>query len=179
MQANLQPVLRDALVSAQPLQAGDFEALYAVASDPLVWEQHPSRTRYQRDVFQNFFEGAMASRGALLVSDARTGAVIGSSRYYDHDAAAGQVAIGYTFFARACWGRGHNLALKTLMLDHAYRFVQRVVFHVGADNRRSRIAMERLGGVLVGEAAIAYHGEAVNPNVIYAIDRGQWQARKG
>jgi RimJ/RimL family protein N-acetyltransferase len=168
-------VLGDALVRARPLQAGDFESLYAVACDPLIWEQHPSNTRWQREVFQNFFAGAMASGGAFLVSDAATGAPIGSSRYYDHDAALSQLAIGYTFLARSCWGRGHNQALKKLMLDHAFRFVQRVVFHVGAHNRRSRIAMERLGGVLVGEAPVAYYGEATNLNVIYAIDREQWR----
>jgi RimJ/RimL family protein N-acetyltransferase len=170
-----QPSLADDRLRVRPLVADDFEPLYAVASDPLIWEQHPSPTRYQREVFRNYFEGAMASGGALLVSDAATGAPIGSSRYYDHDAALGQVAIGYTFIARAYWGGGYNPALKALMLGHAFRFVQRVVFHVGASNRRSRIAMERLGGVLVGEAQVAYYGERSNPNVIYAIDRGQWR----
>ena len=176
MVPDLQPTLGDALLRARPLAAGDFEPLYSIACDPLIWEQHPSRTRWQRDVFANYFEGGMASGGALLVTDAQSGAPIGSSRYYDFDAAQRQVAIGYTFFARACWGRGYNRALKALMLDHAFRFVERVVFHVGEQNRRSRIAMERLGGVLVGAAAIAYHGEAVNPNVIYAIDRARWPA---
>jgi len=172
---DLQPTLGDALVRARPLAADDFEALYAVASDPLLWEQHPSRTRWQRDVFANLFEGAMASGGALLVTDAQSGAPIGSSRFYDFDAAYPQLAIGYTFLARSCWGRGYNQALKALMLGHAFQQVSRVLFHVGAQNRRSRIAMERLGGVLVGEAAIAYYGEATNLNVIYAIDRAQWQ----
>ncbi len=172
-------MLGDALVRARPLQAGDFEALYSVASDPLVWEQHPSNTRWQRPVFENFFAGAMASGGAFLVSDAVSGAPIGSSRYYDHDAARSQLSIGYTFLARACWGRGHNQSLKKLMLEHAFRYVGRVVFQVGAHNRRSRIAMERLGAVLVGEEPVAYYGEAPNLNVIYAIDRAQWQARPG
>jgi RimJ/RimL family protein N-acetyltransferase len=171
-----QPSLADDRVRVRPLLEEDFESLYAVACDPLIWEQHPSPTRYQRDVFRNYFEGGMASGGALLVSDAVTGEPIGSSRYYDHDAALQQVAIGYTFIARAYWGRGHNRALKALMLGHAFRLVRRVVFHVGASNRRSRIAMERLGGVLVGEADVAYYGERSNPNVIYAIDREQWRS---
>jgi RimJ/RimL family protein N-acetyltransferase len=175
----LQPTLADALVLARPLHAADFEPLHAVAADPLIWEQHPNPTRWQREAFRTYFEGAMASGGALLVSDAATGALIGSSRYYDFDIGASQVAIGYTFFARTCWGRGHNRALKTLMLDHAFRFVERVVFHVGAANRRSRIAMERLGGRLIGELQMAYHGEATHPNVVYAIDRAQWRDRPG
>jgi len=175
----LQPTLADALVHARPLHADDFESLHAVAADPLIWEQHPNPTRWQRDVFHTWFEGAIASGGALLVSDATTGQPVGSSRYYDFDIPASQVAIGYTFFARTCWGRGHNRALKTLMLDHAFGFVERVVFHVGAANRRSRIAMERLGGQLIGEVQMAYHGEATHKNVVYAIDRAQWRDRPG
>jgi RimJ/RimL family protein N-acetyltransferase len=172
----LQPTLADERIGVRPLLAEDFEPLYAVASDPLIWEQHPTPTRWQREVFRNYFEGGMASGGALLVSDSRTGAPIGSSRYYDLDPARPQLAIGYTFIARAYWGGGYNRALKVLMLEHAFRFVKRVVFHVGAGNRRSRIAMERLGGQLIGEAPVAYHGEATHLNVIYAIDRESWQA---
>ena len=150
-----------------------------MAADPLIWEQHPNPTRWQREVFRTYFEGAMASGGALFVSDVATGAPIGSSRYYDFDISASQVAIGYTFLARTCWGGAYNRALKTLMLEHAFRFVERVVFHVGAANRRSRIAMERLGGQLVGEVQMAYHGEAMHANVVYAIERVQWHCRPG
>jgi RimJ/RimL family protein N-acetyltransferase len=168
--------MADALIRVRPLLETDFEALHAVAADPLIWEQHPNPTRWQRDVFRTYFEGGLASGGALLVSDLHSGAPLGSSRYYDLDTAASQVAIGYTFVTREYWGRGYNRALKTLMLDHAFRFVDRVVFHVGAANRRSRIAMERLGGQLVGELQMAYHGEATHPNVVYAIDRRQWRS---
>jgi RimJ/RimL family protein N-acetyltransferase len=174
---DLQPTFADALVRVRPLHGDDFESLHAVAADPLIWEQHPNPTRWQREVFRTYFEGAMASGGALLVSDKPSGSPIGSARYYDLDIGASQVAIGYTFIARAYWGRGYNRALKTLMLDHAFCFVQRVVFHVGAGNRRSRIAMERLGGQLIGEVQMAYHGEATHPNVVYAIDRADWLAR--
>ena len=173
---DLQPRLANALVRIEPLAAADFEALYAVARDPGIWEQHPNPDRHRREVFETFFRGAIESRGALLVFDAVSGALIGSSRYYDLDAAAGTVAIGYTFIDRAHWGRGHNRALKTLMLDHAYGQVERVLFHVGERNLRSRRAMEKLGAVLIGQAPIAYHGEPANLNVIYAIDKAAWAA---
>ena len=175
----LQPTLADPRVRVRPLHDDDFESLHAVAADPLIWEQHPNPTRWQREVFRTYFAGAMASGGALLVSDTASGALIGSSRYYDLDIPGSQVAIGYTFFARRCWGKGYNRALKALMLDHAFRFVERVVFHVGAANRRSRIAMERLGGQLIGEVQMAYHGEAMHTNVVYAIERAQWRGRQG
>jgi RimJ/RimL family protein N-acetyltransferase len=171
---DLQPNLANAKVSACPLRDTDFEALYAVASDPLLWEQHPNPQRYQRGEFRKYFEGAMASRGALLVRDAAEGAVIGASRFYDHDESQGTVFVGYTFFARACWGRSYNFALKDAMLTHAFRSVGRVYFHVGASNRRSQIAMERLGASKVAEVEVAYVGEATRPNFVYAIDRHGW-----
>ena len=142
-----QPTIRGALVLLEPLQAGDFEALYAVASDPLIWEQHPEHTRWQREVFTGFFQGAMQSGSALLIRDAVTGDVIGSSRFYEWDAAAGDVAIGYTFLARSHWGGGVNGELKRLMLDHALRYAQRVWFHVGTANHRSRRALAKIGAV--------------------------------
>jgi RimJ/RimL family protein N-acetyltransferase len=176
MSFELQPRLGNALVRVQPLAAADFPALYAVASDPLVWEQHPSPTRYQEPVFANYFQGALASGGALLVFDATTDALIGSSRYYDLDEGGQAISIGYTFIARSHWGRGYNRALKVLMLDHAFRFVTQVLFQVGAGNRRSRIAMARLGATQIGEAPVSYYGEASNLNVIYRIGREHWPA---
>jgi RimJ/RimL family protein N-acetyltransferase len=177
MPFELQPTLANDLVRVAPLQAGDFEALYAVAADPLLWEQHPSRNRYQRPVFENYFRGALESGGALLVYDTASNQLIGSSRYYDYDAAASTIAIGYTFIARDHWGGRYNPALKSLMLEHAFRFVARVVFHVGEHNTRSRTAMERLGGQLTGSAAVAYYGEASTANVIYEIRRDHWPRR--
>jgi RimJ/RimL family protein N-acetyltransferase len=174
MPFELQPSLENQQVRLRPLQAGDFEALYAVASDPLIWEQHPSRERYRREVFGNYFNGAMESGGALLIRDSQDDAVLGSSRYYDRDDDQRCIAIGYTFIARSHWGRGYNRSLKMLMLDHAFQFVDRVVFHVGASNMRSRKAMEKLGAALTGEAAISYYGEPSNLNVIYEMQRARW-----
>jgi RimJ/RimL family protein N-acetyltransferase len=156
------------------MDADDFDALYAVASDPLIWEQHPNKNRYQRTVFETFFKGALESRGALCVLDNATGELIGSSRYYDLDEKRRVVNIGYTFIARSAWGRQYNRALKTLMLDHAFRFVDRVIFHVGAGNMRSRKAMEKLGGIYTGEVPVSYFGEPSSQNVIYKIDKIDW-----
>ena len=174
MPADLQPKLENAWIRLRPLRAEDFEPLFAVASDPLLWEQHPSRDRYQREVFENYFKGAMESGGALLVLDAQSGQPIGSSRYYEWDESKRTVAIGYTFIARDHWGGRYNRELKTLMLDHAYRFADTVVFHIGKSNLRSRKAMEKLGGKLIGEVAVAYYGEASNLNAIYEISRADW-----
>jgi len=171
----LQPRIDNKYIRLEPLEPDDFDALFAVASDPLIWEQHPNKDRYQRAVFEGFFKGALASGGAFCVLDAMTGELIGSSRYYDLDEARSAICIGYTFIARNRWGRQYNRALKTLMLDHAFRFVDRAVFHVGETNLRSRKAMEKLGGVLVGEVAMSYgNGEPVKNNVIYEITKEDW-----
>jgi RimJ/RimL family protein N-acetyltransferase len=174
MPFELQPRIRNRLVRLEPLEPDDFDALYAVASDPLIWEQHPNKNRYQREVFEVFFRGALESGGAFCVIDDATGELIGSSRYYDLDETRRTVSVGYTFIARNTWGRQYNRALKTLMLEHAFRFVDRVIFQVGAANLRSRKAMEKLGAICVGEADVAYHGEPSTRNVIYVIDKDGW-----
>ena len=88
--------MKGELITLRPLRVDDFEALFECASDPLIWEQHPQSDRYKREVFRGYFDGAIASNGALLVLDNQSGRVIGCSRYYDFDAAADRVTIGYT-----------------------------------------------------------------------------------
>lgn len=171
---NLQPTLRNDSVSLSPLGTMDFERLYAVACDPRIWEQHPTPTRYQRPVFENYFAGAVASGGALLIHRADDDALIGCTRFYDLDLIERVVKIGYTFFSCASWGQGYNPACKQLMLDHAFGFVDRVQFEVGACNQRSRIAMTRLGARELGTTDVAYHGEASHPNVVFEISKADW-----
>ncbi len=170
----LQPILSNDIVRLQPLQSADFEALFAVAADPLIWEQHPNKNRYQRAAFENYFEGAMLSKGAFLVMDVAHGNIIGSTRFYDFDAEQSAVLIGYTFIARAYWGKQINRAMKQLMLAHAYQYVDTVLFHIGAENIRSQIAMQRIGGVKKREIVVAYHGEPDKLNFEYAIQKADW-----
>jgi N-acetyltransferase len=145
-----QPTLRDALVGLRPLQASDYDALYAVAADALIWEQHPDKTRSQRSGFQTFFQQALDSGGALLAEDAESRRVIGSSRFHGYDQSRDEVEIGWTFLARSHWGGRYNGAMKRLMLEHAFRFVSQVVFVIDPSNYRSQAAVEKLGGVRIG-----------------------------
>jgi N-acetyltransferase len=146
---DLQPVLTGELLSLRPLREDDFQDLYAVASDPLIWEQHPSKDRYKTEVFKDFFREAMESGGALIVHS-RDGRVIGSSRFNGYDAGKSEIEIGWTFLARSCWGGAYNREMKELMLRHAFQFVDRVVFIVGPQNLRSQKAMEKIGGLRAG-----------------------------
>lgn len=176
MPFDLQPThLANDWLLLQPLQASDFEILYAVASDPLIWAQHPSPTRYQRPVFTQFFEGALASRGAFLFRDAVSGEAIGSSRFYDLAEDGSSLYIGYSFFTRNCWGLPYNRSAKILMLDHAFGFVDTVFFSVGANNLRSQKAMEKLGAQKFAEKEIAYYGEQNNLNYLYQIHKKDWE----
>jgi RimJ/RimL family protein N-acetyltransferase len=146
-----QPVLKGELIELRPLRAEDYDDLYAVASDPLIWEQHPVKTRHRESEFQQFFAESLASGGALLVLDARTGEVIGSSRYYGYSESLSEVEIGWTFLARSYWGGTYNGELKRLMLRHAFRFVDSVVFCINDDNIRSQRSVEKIGAVLERE----------------------------
>jgi RimJ/RimL family protein N-acetyltransferase len=172
---DLQPTLLGETLQLRPLRVEDFDALYGVAADPAIWEQHPEPTRFQRLVFEGFFTAALASRGALLATERATGAVIGSSRYYDWNPAERSVAIGYTFLARSHWGGAANREMKRLMLDHAFRWAGTAWFHVGRDNHRSRRAMEKLGAELAREAK-REHGGVLLDYVYYRIDARRWRS---
>lgn len=171
MPFDLQPVLAGELVELRPLREDDFEALFAAASDPLIWEQHPEPDRYERPVFQRFFDSAMASGGAFAIVERSSGRIIGSTRYWNLDLARSEVEIGWTFLERAFWGGRTNGEIKSLMLDHAFRFVERVVFVVGKDNLRSRKAVEKIGGALEREFTRAAPDGTIRENVLYAITR--------
>ena len=158
MPFDLQPVLHGELLRLRPLRPDDWDALYAAAADPLIWEQHPCSDRWQEDVFRKFFQEALDSGGAFVIVDANDGRVIGSSRYHGYDEAARAVEIGWTFLARSHWGGVHNGELKQLMLRHAFGFVERVIFLVGPGNRRSQRALEKIGAVRAG-SRITERGE--------------------
>ena len=134
MENLLQPTLENIEVKLLPLQESDFERLYEVASDPLVWAQHPNKNRCEREPFRNFFEGAMMSSGAFLILDKERGEVAGSTRFYDYNEEARSVFIGYTFYGTKFWGSRLNPQAKKLMLDYIFQYVDLVKFHVGAEN---------------------------------------------
>ena len=172
MNFTIQPTqLQNQRIQLIPLKETDFEELYSVASDPLVWEQHPNKLRYQRDVFQNYFEGALQSKGAFFIREAKTNEPIGSSRFYDYNEKDNSILIGYTFIGRKFWGNGYNKSLKKLMLDYAFQYVDKVYFHIGANNIRSQKAIEKIGATKIDEFEVEYYGEDSKLNYIYQINK--------
>lgn len=178
-QFDLQPTLVGETITLLPLHEDDFESLFEAASDPLLWEQHPDPLRYQRDVFmKNYFSGALSCGSAFVIIHNESGDVIGSSRFYNWNPESREVAIGYTFLTRAHWGGAINGELKTLMLDHAFRWARIVWFHIGKHNVRSRKALEKIGGHFSHEEIYEMNG-AKHDYVHYRIDAPQWRGVQG
>lgn len=167
---DLQPVLTGKLIQLRPILGSDFDELYESASDPEIWRQHPQPNRYQKEIFLNFFNGAIASKGGVVIVDLTTKKIIGSSRYYDLNQENAHITIGYTFLSTAYWGGKFNWELKALMIGHALQFVDFVFFEIGSQNLRSRRAIEKIGATLYKHSATDD-----NARVIYRIDENQFR----
>ena len=169
MAFDLQPHLTGELLELRPLAPNDWDDLFAVASDPLIWEQHPEPDRYKKNVFRVFFQGALESGGAFAIIDRKTQQIIGSTRFYGYDPEKSEIEIGWTFLARKYWGGRYNAEMKRLLLNHAFKFVENVVFFIGENNVRSQKAIEKVGAIRVGTATRAYGNHPPARNVKYVI----------
>ena len=167
----LQPHLKGKLIELRPLAPDDWDELFAVASDSLIWEQHPERDRYKEDVFRIFFKDALESGGAFVIIDRKTQHIIGSTRFYGHDPEKSEIEIGWTFLARKFWGGRYNAEMKRLLLNHAFKFVESVVFLVGEKNFRSQRAMEKIGAIKIGIVERQYGNHPPHLNVKYVMPK--------
>jgi len=171
MSFDLQPTLKGELIELRPLTSADWQDLFAVAADPLIWEQHPEGNRYKEDVFKVFVHEALESGGAFVIIDKKNQQIIGSTRFYGYDPEKSEIEIGWTFLARKYWGGHYNRELKQLMLAHAFMFVENVVFYVGQNNIRSQRATEKIGGIKSGMVEKTYGNRPPSLNVRYVIKR--------
>jgi len=167
--------LTNNLVRLSPLKKTDFESLYGVASDPLIWEQHPAKSRCEPEGFRIFFDEAMASGGAYLITDKNTNEIIGSSRFNLVNGAPDKIEIGWTFLARAYWGGIYNRAIKTLMINHAFRFVEEIIFHIDKNNLRSQKSVEKFGA----EKVLNPESRNLSPrsanDLIFRLPKQKWK----
>ena len=168
---HLQPTLANELVQIVPLQASDFEDVFNIASDKLLWEQHPEKERYKIEVFQAFFKTAIASKSAFKLVDIITGYTIGTSRYYDFNEIEKSVAIGFTFIDRKYWATSYNRNIKNLMINYAFQYIENIIFHVGDTNFRSQKAVEKLGAVITETVFV----EATNStHLVFTLEKKNW-----
>jgi RimJ/RimL family protein N-acetyltransferase len=177
MHFDLQPHLQGELVALRPLTRNDWQAVYAVASDPLIWEQHPARDRWKEQEFREFFDDALKMGGAFAVIERASGKIIGSTQFRAFEGDVDAIEIGWTFLARSYWGGRYNHEMKRLMLEHAFKYVERVIFVVGEHNVRSQTAVQRIGGVRpAGAAGFVMkqnrHGQMVR-NCKFVIEKPQ------
>ena len=166
---DLQPHLKGELLELRPLATGDWDELFAVASDPLIWEQHPEQNRYKENVFRTFFKEALDCGGAFVIIDRKTKQIIGSTRFHGCDPEKSEIEIGWTFLAQKYWGSQFNAEMKRLLLNHAFKFVENVVFFVGEDNVRSQKAMEKVGATKVETVTRIYGNHPPRRSLKYVI----------
>lgn len=167
---NLQPeILEDDITKLIPLQESDFDALYQVASDPLIWEQHPIKERYKIEVFRPFFDAAINSKSSFLILDKQTNEIVGNTRYYDYNEKKSSIAIGFTFIGRKFWGGLYNKSNKKLLIDYAFQDVDSVLFHIGTENIRSQKAVGKLGATKLGEVNVINNVALNMPHFEYEL----------
>jgi N-acetyltransferase len=171
---DLQPTLVGPRVIVRPVAVSDWPEMFTAAADPEIWALHPASDRYTEPVFRAFFDNALASRSAFAFVDRQSGNIIGSSRYHAHNAALSEIEIGWTFLARAYWGGSYNLEVKRLMLNHAFTFVDTVLFWVGETNWRSQRAMEKIGAAR--RYALQSRPLAPYPHVVFEIRKRDFQS---
>lgn len=168
---NLQPTLENNLLLLRPMQEDDFAPLFKVASDPLIWEQHPAKERATREGFTPFFKEAMATKAAFVVIDKESGNIIGTSRYNPVPETENAIEIGWTFIGRKYWGGKYNQSMKKLMMDYAFTYIDNILFFINKYNMRSQKAVEKIGGRQI----TALDGKDIDPRselgVIFKVSK--------
>lgn len=174
MKIDWRPVsLENSLIRLIPIVEADFDVLFEVASDPLIWEQHPLKDRYKKEVFQIYFDGILNDGYAFLIIEKATNTIIGSTSYYNYNPIDSSITIGYTFLARHYWGKAYNKSSKKLLIDYAFQFVDKVYFYIGEKNIRSQIAILRNGAKKVDEVYLNGNGDPIL-HYVYLIEKEDW-----
>src|SRR3984957_6718279 len=173
-QPDFQPTLTGPTVTVRPIMAADWAELFAAGSDPEIWKVHPRANRYTEPEFRTYFDSAVASKMAFVFVDRATNRLIGSSRYYGYEPELSEIEIGWTFIVREFWGGGTKCEGKRLMLDHAFTFVDTVIFWVGEQNWRSQGAMTKIGGIK-RERPLTRDLSGATPHFIFEIGKSRYE----
>ncbi|MEO0327321.1 MAG: GNAT family N-acetyltransferase [Pseudomonadota bacterium] len=168
-----QPILAGRTMSLRGLEAGDFDGLYAAASDPEIWAGHPAKNRYKPDIFEGYFESLIKSGGTLVAREIATNEIIGCSRYYKAHDRPGPIAIGYTFLIRKHWGGTSNYEMKNIMLKHAFKTYDEIWFHIDPANIRSQKATLKIGAEFIETVVRNLSGKQLSWHC-YKLNRDRW-----
>jgi N-acetyltransferase len=169
-----------------PLTPAWLRALAEAAADPAIFRWHVALMNGP-DAIRAWVDKALAERAAdralpFVTLDASTGRVIGSTRFFNIDAANLKAGIGYTWLVASAQRTGINREAKYLMLRHAFETwrLRRVEFKTHARNEQSRAALLRLGAVEEGtlrKHMVMPDGSA-RDSVYFSIVDDEWPAVK-
>ena len=149
---NFKSNLEDCFLSLSQIKKESFEDLYLVASDPVIWEQHPESDRWKKEKFSIFFFFFLPNKfGLLLIFDTHNNPIFGSTRFYSYNKIDKAIRIGFTFISQKYWGTSTNFYVKKMMLDYTFKYLEKVYFDIGTNNFRSRKAVEKLGAILFSD----------------------------
>ena len=141
---DFQPLLQDEIVQVRPLEKIDFQGLFTHANDPTVWDQLPRRARQRHTLrgFEQFFNNLLATGTAFCIVDRHTNLPIGTTKYYLHKKL---LYMGGTFLGKQYWGGQYNLAFRSLLINHAFKYCNVIHIHISENNLRNRRATKKLG----------------------------------
>jgi RimJ/RimL family protein N-acetyltransferase len=125
-----------------------------------------------------------AHLGAMpfAVRDNATGDIVGSTRYFNVDAANRRLEIGHTWYAKRAQRTAINTECKLLLLTHAFEKLKciAVEFRTHWFNHASREAIARLGakqdGVLRNHQILP--DGSYRDTVVFSIIESEWPAVK-
>lgn len=182
MSAFAPSTLHDDYVTLEPLHSGHAAALERAAADGELWQlvatsvpapgQMPA---YLEKALQGQAAGTMLP---FAVREARSGQIVGTTRFYELDPELPRLAIGYTWYAKR-WQKTHlNTACKRLLLERAFTTFHctAVAFHTDVLNTNSQRAITRLGAQR--EGVLRAHKRrtdgSIRDTVCFSILASEW-----
>lgn len=149
-------VLTGETVQLFPLEASHQDALYEVASDPVLWTHIPVngsvRENFDQLIGQALQERAAGRQYPFVIFHQPTQRLIGSTRFIDIEPRDRKLEIGFTYIMREYWGTNINFECKLLLMTYAFETLEaiRVQLKTKDTNIRSRTAIEKIGGKFEG-----------------------------
>lgn len=168
-----QPTLSGYGISLAPLCESDRAGLFAAAAHPEVWAGHPAKDRHTAEAFHPYFDFLLETGHALIIRDAQTKEIIGTTSFYPAPDHADSISIGFTFITNSRWGGATNFAVKRVMHDYGFEWYDEIWFHIAPDNIRSQKATAKLGAKWRYDASLALGGPAKTWKC-YSLTRKDW-----
>ena len=180
---NATPTPKGERVTLEPLSTDHVPALQEAVRDGELWTLWYA-TVPEPEAMPVYVDKALALREEgraipFAVRDA-AGAIVGTTRFGDIEAAHRRVQIGWTWYAKRAQRTGLNTEAKALLITHAFETMGfgRVEFRTHFMNHASRAAIARLGAK--EEGVLRQHMRMPDGSwrdtVVFSIVDGEWPA---